>query len=96
MYIYTYVCVETVVWNKQLTRKPCVGAKEKCSLNLNLFLPQKMFEDGSQVLFEATRKRAFFRKVTIVVPPSWDKREDYLVREARIVCEGDVSDCTLA
>lgn len=39
---------------------------------------KKMFEDGSQVLFEATRKRAFFRKVTIVVPPSWEKREDYL------------------
>ncbi|XP_042864497.1 calcium-activated chloride channel regulator 1-like isoform X2 [Penaeus japonicus] len=39
---------------------------------------KKMFEDGSKVLFEATRNRAFFKEVTIVVPPSWEKREEYV------------------
>lgn len=37
-----------------------------------------MFEEGSQVLFEATRRRAYFQEVTIVIPASWTPREEYM------------------
>ncbi|XP_069188438.1 calcium-activated chloride channel regulator 1 isoform X2 [Procambarus clarkii] len=38
----------------------------------------KMFTDGSLVLYEATRRRAYFREVTIVVPSTWNSSEHYM------------------
>nr|XP_053652004.1 calcium-activated chloride channel regulator 1-like [Cherax quadricarinatus] len=37
-----------------------------------------MFMEGSEVLNEATRQRAYFREVTIVVPSTWNYSEDYM------------------
>nr|XP_045605220.1 calcium-activated chloride channel regulator 3A-1-like isoform X1 [Procambarus clarkii] len=39
---------------------------------------KKMFTDGSLVLYEATRRRAYFREVTIVVPSTWNSSEHYM------------------
>ena len=36
-----------------------------------------MFTEGSKYLYEATRKRAYFSKVTILVPKTWTPRPEY-------------------
>ncbi|XP_038061011.1 calcium-activated chloride channel regulator 3A-1-like [Patiria miniata] len=38
---------------------------------------ESMFSDASQYLYQATKHRAFFRNVTIVVPRSWAPHPDY-------------------
>ncbi|KAK7074119.1 hypothetical protein SK128_005401 [Halocaridina rubra] len=38
---------------------------------------QNMFEEASEILYEATRHRAYFREVTIVVPSTWKHRDEY-------------------
>ncbi|XP_022080622.1 calcium-activated chloride channel regulator family member 3-like [Acanthaster planci] len=36
-----------------------------------------MFTEGSKYLYEATRKRAYFKEVTILVPKSWTPKPEY-------------------
>ncbi|XP_038061541.1 calcium-activated chloride channel regulator 1-like isoform X2 [Patiria miniata] len=36
-----------------------------------------MFYEGSKYLYEATRKRAYFDKVTIIVPKTWTHKSEY-------------------
>ncbi|XP_074656971.1 calcium-activated chloride channel regulator 4-like [Tubulanus polymorphus] len=35
------------------------------------------FTKASKILYKATRKRAFFKEITILVPPNWSDRPDY-------------------
>jgi hypothetical protein len=39
--------------------------------------------DASPVLYHATRKRAYFGEVTIVVPDTWEDKPDYVAASAR-------------
>ncbi|XP_068227211.1 calcium-activated chloride channel regulator 1-like isoform X2 [Palaemon carinicauda] len=39
---------------------------------------RRMFREGSKILYDATRQRAYFREVTIVVPATWIRKEDYM------------------
>ena len=38
---------------------------------------QRMFTNASAYLYEATRKRAYFKEVTILLPQSWTPRPGY-------------------
>ncbi|XP_013380548.1 calcium-activated chloride channel regulator 3A-1 [Lingula anatina] len=38
---------------------------------------QKMFQDGSTYFYQASRKRAFFRNVTILIPDTWQDKPEY-------------------
>ncbi|XP_041473449.1 calcium-activated chloride channel regulator 1-like [Lytechinus variegatus] len=38
---------------------------------------QDMFRDGSRFLYQATRRRVFFKNVTILIPSHWTKRSEY-------------------
>ncbi|XP_066942585.1 calcium-activated chloride channel regulator 1-like isoform X3 [Macrobrachium rosenbergii] len=39
---------------------------------------KRMFQEGSKILYEATRHRAYFREVTIVVPATWKRKDEYM------------------
>ena len=39
--------------------------------------PQSMFIEGSSYLYEATRRRAFFQSVTILIPTTWSRKPEY-------------------
>ena len=36
-----------------------------------------MFTDASKYIYQATRRRAFFRNVTIIVPNAWTPHPQY-------------------
>ena len=36
-----------------------------------------MFTDGSQYLYTATKKRAYFHNVTILIPKTWSSKPEY-------------------
>ena len=36
-----------------------------------------MFTDGSLYLYNATKKRTYFQKVTILIPKTWSSRPEY-------------------
>ena len=36
-----------------------------------------MFTEGSKYLYEATRNRAYFKEVTILVPKTWSSKPEY-------------------
>lgn len=38
---------------------------------------QEEFTDASKLLFTATKSRAYFRNITIVVPKRWKKLQEY-------------------
>ncbi|XP_041474476.1 calcium-activated chloride channel regulator 1-like [Lytechinus variegatus] len=38
---------------------------------------KKMFIDGSRYLYQATRKRVYFKNVTILIPSNWTTRPEY-------------------
>lgn len=36
-----------------------------------------MFIDGSRYLYQATRKRVYFKSITIIIPTSWSTKAEY-------------------
>ena len=42
-----------------------------------LFPSQYMFTEGSKYLYEATRNRAYFKEVTILIPKTWTPKPEY-------------------
>lgn len=62
MYACIYVCV--FMHARYITPHVC--------LRLRMYSIQEVLNDASQVLFQATGYRAYFKEVTILVPTSWN------------------------
>jgi hypothetical protein len=55
---------------------------------------QRLIEDASPVLFRATKRRAYFKEVTILVPETWSDSNNYKAAIAKeTFAKANVSSC---
>uniref|UniRef100_T1JCF0 VWFA domain-containing protein n=1 Tax=Strigamia maritima TaxID=126957 RepID=T1JCF0_STRMM len=51
---------------------------------------KELFTSGSAALYTATRKRSYFKEVTILVPKSWPKKPTYQIASYEVYTQADV------